>query len=451
MRIFLSHSSRNKPLVREIKGYLPEHIRAWIDETDLLAGENLGRSIKSTIQTATDYLILFVDQYAVSSEWVRQELAWALEQESRLNRVFVLPVVLEKDAWQRLDPAEFRERKYLECYDYTERATRALADNLMNHLFAWISRDLTAATAIRSSEPTVGLLEEADRYLRRVAQEIRSIVHAYNRDNPLSLRALFELLSPRRDLRISSEHEFNELLVRLRQQGLLAGLICKRGNIFVEEEHYAWKTGVYTKDKQLIAATAVNLINSRDIIVLDAGSTTVEIARQIGEGLKLSYWGQLTVVSNSVSAAHELLSVAAEMGLEDDNPVLRFYMAGGRARCNTLATVAEIEGETSHIERVLGQLGGSDLAFVGTNGIHLDGGFTTHDQSEAKTKSAMLVSAKAKYIVTDPSKFGVRESTTFAGLQDGISIITTRGDQGHSVQDYERLLACTATKIVYAN
>ena len=40
MRIFLSHSSIQKPLVREIKKRLPQHLNAWIDEERLLFGES---------------------------------------------------------------------------------------------------------------------------------------------------------------------------------------------------------------------------------------------------------------------------------------------------------------------------------------------------------------------------------------------------------------------------
>jgi hypothetical protein len=54
MRIFLSHSSRQKPLVREMKRYLPDHINAWIDEKDLLVG---GKSRSSmTVSSFPRYL-----------------------------------------------------------------------------------------------------------------------------------------------------------------------------------------------------------------------------------------------------------------------------------------------------------------------------------------------------------------------------------------------------------
>jgi len=47
MKIFFSHSSRDKPLVREIQKSLPEHIKSWIDEKELLIGDDLKDSIKN--------------------------------------------------------------------------------------------------------------------------------------------------------------------------------------------------------------------------------------------------------------------------------------------------------------------------------------------------------------------------------------------------------------------
>jgi len=78
MKIFFSHSSRDKPLVREIRSYLPPHIRAWIDEDDLLVGEDLEQSIKSAITSTADFLVIFIGADSIRSHWVKRELDWAL-------------------------------------------------------------------------------------------------------------------------------------------------------------------------------------------------------------------------------------------------------------------------------------------------------------------------------------------------------------------------------------
>src|SRR5579864_8126739 len=95
MRVFFSHSSKHKPLVREVIHYLPDHVRPWIDEKELLIGEPIGRSIRDAIEVGTDFVVLFVDLSSATSAWVKKELEWALEYEHRLGRPFVVPVVLD--------------------------------------------------------------------------------------------------------------------------------------------------------------------------------------------------------------------------------------------------------------------------------------------------------------------------------------------------------------------
>ena len=111
MKIFLSHNSRHKPLIREIKHYLPEHINLWIDEKDLLIGDDIGTTIKDAIETNTDFVIIFIDTYAIRSQWVLKELDWAIDHEKEIGRTFLLPVVLEKEAWDGLDKEDFKKRK----------------------------------------------------------------------------------------------------------------------------------------------------------------------------------------------------------------------------------------------------------------------------------------------------------------------------------------------------
>ena len=58
MRIFFSHSSRDKALLRELRGYLPPWISSWIDEDELLFGSDLDTSLKRTIDEDVDYVVL---------------------------------------------------------------------------------------------------------------------------------------------------------------------------------------------------------------------------------------------------------------------------------------------------------------------------------------------------------------------------------------------------------
>jgi hypothetical protein len=134
MRIFLSHRSRDKALVREFKGMLPSFLHAWLDEDSLIWGESFPVELKTTIQSGVDFLIIFLDKDALHSKWVRQELDWALQREKELKRIFVLPILLEDIALGNLPPG-FSERLFLRLSDFSQVAVEDLAKRVTLKLF----------------------------------------------------------------------------------------------------------------------------------------------------------------------------------------------------------------------------------------------------------------------------------------------------------------------------
>ena len=72
MKIFLSHTSRDKPLVNAIRKQLPSHIKQWIDEKDLLWGQDLEGVIRKAINKHADYVLVFLGNEYIKSEWVKK-------------------------------------------------------------------------------------------------------------------------------------------------------------------------------------------------------------------------------------------------------------------------------------------------------------------------------------------------------------------------------------------
>ena len=65
----------------------------------------------------------------------------------------------------------------------------------------------------------------------------------------------------------------------------------------------------------------------------------------------------------------------------------------------------------------------------------------------------MLNHSEKKYIVADPSKFGVEENEKFASFDESINIITTRTtDKTNIIDEFESWLlnSNTSTTITYA-
>jgi hypothetical protein len=140
MQLFFSHKSQEKPLVREIASLLPRHIQSWIDEDKLLLGDDIEGSLQSAIDAEVDFVVLLVGGQTFASPWVQKELAWAFGKEASLGRTILLPIVLDRAAWDESAPTPLKQRKFLECHGYTREDVKAVADQLSDALFALLSR-----------------------------------------------------------------------------------------------------------------------------------------------------------------------------------------------------------------------------------------------------------------------------------------------------------------------
>ena len=94
MRIFLSHASESKALVVRLTEPLPPHVQIWLDRDALAAGQRFGPRIEAAIRRDCDFVLVFIDEHALASDWVKRETALALQRQADLQRTFVLPVLL---------------------------------------------------------------------------------------------------------------------------------------------------------------------------------------------------------------------------------------------------------------------------------------------------------------------------------------------------------------------
>lgn len=94
--VFISHNSKDKPFVRKLASSLRTHnIRCWVDEAEIRFGESLVQKISDAI-SKIDLVIAVISNNSVYSNWVRQELDWAMTKEIRGNRIIVIPIIIEK-------------------------------------------------------------------------------------------------------------------------------------------------------------------------------------------------------------------------------------------------------------------------------------------------------------------------------------------------------------------
>ena len=100
IRLFLCHSSYDKPALREFVAHVERHLIGttdWLDEKQLIAGDDLRAKIRAAIEAPKQFFIPFLTPNTADSSWVKEELKWAFEQEKRQDRRFILPVVIDLD------------------------------------------------------------------------------------------------------------------------------------------------------------------------------------------------------------------------------------------------------------------------------------------------------------------------------------------------------------------
>jgi hypothetical protein len=141
MRIFLSHASQSKALVKQLVERLPRHVEVWLDQDELEAGQQFPEHIERGIRLQCDYVILFIDEAALDSNWVRRESELALQRQADLQRAFVVPVLLG-DVAERLGELKLHADQviYIDARDHSPAGIEDAGRQLAAELFKLASR-----------------------------------------------------------------------------------------------------------------------------------------------------------------------------------------------------------------------------------------------------------------------------------------------------------------------
>lgn len=154
-------------------------------------------------------------------------------------------------------------------------------------------------------------------------------------------------------------------------------------------------------EKQRIGQAAAALVQDGETIFLGSGTTVLEIARHLPEGLNL------TVITNSLLVANEL---AERSGIE-------MIVIGGMLRQSELSMVGHIT------EQALREFRASRV-FMGMHAIDARHGFTNDYLPETMTDRAILNIAPKVIVVADHRKFG-RVSSVLVGTVTTAHMIIT--------------------------
>src|ERR1700735_2785187 len=192
-------------------------------------------------------------------------------------------------------------------------------------------------------------------------------------------------------------------LRRLQRAGLLERVYGAAAGPWgrASEGSCAARSGRHTERKRAIAALAASLVEPEETIVIDVGTTALEVAR----ALPASFRGR--VLTNSVPAAMEL-SARSDVEL---------LLCGGQVRPGDGGCAG------AHAEPFFSEFY-ADRAFLGSGGVHPEAGLTDYYPAEVAVRRTIVAHTAKNYVLADSSKLGVIAVHRVCALDQLTAVIT---------------------------
>ncbi|MEV6350446.1 DeoR/GlpR family DNA-binding transcription regulator [Actinoplanes sp. NPDC051851] len=222
----------------------------------------------------------------------------------------------------------------------------------------------------------------------------RRILDAVQQAGRLGVTQLAELTG-------TSEMTVRRDLENLADQGMLerfrggARSITLRG----EEPPFAARTRESSAAKRRIAEAAAEMISDGEAVVLDSGTTCLEVAHLLARR-------RMTVMPLSLHAANALVGA----------PQLRVLLPGGEPRPGELALTGPLAEASLAALRF-------DTAILGCCGLTAEG-MTAYDLADASVKRAAIASARRVIALADAAKLD-RTALAFVAPVSALSVVIT--------------------------
>lgn len=239
-------------------------------------------------------------------------------------------------------------------------------------------------------------------------------------------QAILDLLDKKQSVQVNdlvalfavSEMTIRRDLDILERKGLLrrvhGGAVSNRGRSY--EPPFMLRSSANVEAKQRIGRAAAQLVKNGDSLMLDVGTTTLEVARNLKDHQDLS------VITPSFHIAATLV----------EHPDIRLILTGGILRRGELSLVGHLAERAIQDFYV-------DKLFMGVGGVDFKAGFTEFNLEDTLVKQAMLRQAKDITVVVDSSKFGHVALNAIAPLQAADRIITDTGIPAEIGEEIEAL------------
>lgn len=163
--------------------------------------------------------------------------------------------------------------------------------------------------------------------------------------------------------------------------------------------------------KQRIGRAAADLVAEGDTIVIGSGSTTLEVARQLG-GRR-----DLTVITNALDAAGVLVDI----------PGIELIVLGGAVRPGMHSLLG-------HLTQLAAKELRADKLIMGIAAFDPQHGLTSDHLSEILTDRALRDMARQVIVVADSSKYGLVEPALVLPIRDIDVLVTDTGLDARAVK-----------------
>jgi len=169
---------------------------------------------------------------------------------------------------------------------------------------------------------------------------------------------------------------------------------------------FAERRGLESSAKRAIAAAAAAMIETGQVVIVDGGTTSAELIRQIPRDLSA------TVVTHSPSVAVGLV----------DHPLIEVIVIGGRLFKHSIVTVGAAAVEAmSHIQ--------ADIYFMGVTGVHPTAGLSTGNFEEAFVKRALAARAAETVVLASSDKINAASQYVIGEVTLAQTIIVERATE----------------------
>jgi DeoR/GlpR family transcriptional regulator of sugar metabolism len=187
-------------------------------------------------------------------------------------------------------------------------------------------------------------------------------------------------------------------------------------------QDFSFRLNVATDEKKMIGRAAATMVQSGQVVILDGGTTAIQIARHFAADLRA------TVVTHSPTIAVELVP----------HRNIEVILIGGRLFKHSVVSVGAPAIEA--IGRIR-----ADAYFMGVTGIHPRFGLSTGDFEEAHVKRALSASAAETIVLASSEKLNAVSPYVIAPLSEITGMIVASNTKSKTLAPYLRL-GITITK-----